>query len=670
MSYGIQEIDLKGKILFANKAYHQMLGYADGELLGLDMQQLIPKTESAEMIKRMSNLSFAQKTHTISRCKNIKKDGSLIDIEITWERKEDADGHLSGFVAVIIDFTKRKGSEDLNRSAATVFENTTEGILITNVRSEIIFTNRAFTTITGYTQEEVLGKNPRFLQSGKHDKTYYENMWKSVYETGRWQGQIWNRKKNGALYLEWLTLNLLRNTQGDIIQHIAIFSDISKQKHGEEAFRQHAFFDPLTNLGNRTLFYERLSQTIKQTRRNHSRSAVLFIDLDHFKEVNDTFGHEIGDKILIQTADILLSCVREIDTVARFGGDEFLILLTDITGKLTVADVAKKIIDKLCHPFQFDDQDIFLGASIGIAIIPDDNESEKGVIKNADMALYKAKAAGRNTFHFFNEQLKIEAKKNTLLGADLKYALKRNELVIYYQPIVDLHSLETVSIEALVRWNHPDQGLLLPDRFIPLAENSNLICEIGEWVLMTACKQMRQWQKDYGIDSSISVNMSSKQFKYKQLDKLITKALQESGLPAKFLAIEITESLMFGTGESPIAMLETIKKLGVKLSIDDFGTGYSSLSYLLQFPVDLLKIDKSFISNMGSSSKKKSLVEAIIRMAQSLNLKVIAEGIETQEDLSSLMALGCHMAQGYYFSRPLSASDYEIELVLQKRILR
>lgn len=387
--------------------------------------------------------------------------------------------------------------------------------------------------------------------------------------------------------------------------------------------------------------------------------------------MNDTLGHPTGDIILKKTAGRLLSCVRETDTVARFGGDEFLILLTNIRGQKEIEKVGKEILEKMAQPFQLKKRDVFLGASIGITIAPDDGDDVNTLMKNVDMAMYKVKGRGRNGLHFFSEHLEKTAKNSTLMEWDLRRAVKNQEIVVYYQPVVDLSSLKTVSLEALVRWKHPHQGLVPPDQFIPIAEHSDLICEIGEWVLQSACTQMKHWQEHYDFDASLSVNVSTRQFKYDGFWSSLTMALDKSQLETKYLTLEITESMMLDPGGyDAVNMLRTLKKLGVKVSIDDFGTGYSSLSYLSQYPIDLLKIDQSFIKGISEVPEKRPLVEAIVLMAQSLNLKVIAEGIETHEDLSYLMDLGCDKGQGYYFSKPLSSQAYEKILRKQTQEIR
>lgn len=539
--------------------------------------------------------------------------------------------------------------------------------MVSDPNGNILTINQAFTKITGYSADEVVGKNARILQSGRHTKGFYEEMWQAMTGVGHWRGEVWNRRKNGEVYPEWLSITSVKGSEEETVQYIGLFSDITKLKQDEEKLYFQAHYDPLTKLPNRMLILERLSQAVKRARREKKRAALFFVDLDRFKHVNDSFGHVAGDEILKKAAHRLLSCVRETDTIGRSGGDEFIVVLPDIEGRKEASFVAKKIIEKLSHPFQLEGQEIFLGASVGIAIVPDDSEEEDLLLKNADMAMYKAKASGRSTFCFFSDKMEEIAKARTRLEADLRRALDKGEMTLYYQPIVDLHTLKTSSLEALVRWNHPGRGLLLPGEFIPLAEESGLINQIGEWVLVTATRQVGRWQDQFGFQGAISVNMSSRQFMYEDFCSTIIQALDQSGLSPEYLTLEITESLMLDSVEEVLKKLQTLKEIGVRLAIDDFGTGYSSLSYLNKYPIDFLKIDQSFITNIASNPKKRPLVEAALRMGQSMQMEVIAEGVETQEVLSYLRLLRCDAAQGHYFSQPLSENAYEAVLINQKK---
>jgi len=668
--HGILEIDLSGNILFGNSAYHKMLGYDERALIGKTVWGLIQKKDRREAIsaleKRIMQLPLP-KAH-IGRY--IRKDGRIIDIEEAWNYKRDGRAQVVGFVSVITDITERKRSEARQRLAATIFETANEGIVVTDAKANIISINPAFTEITGYSLEEVIGKNPRLLRSsrsGRHDAAFYQAMWESINITGHWQGEIWNRKKNGEVYPEWLSITTVRDKGGKVVQYTGLFTDITQRKEFEERLRFQAYYDPLTRLPNRMLLFDRLRQGIRQARRNQKKAALLFVDLDGFKNVNDTLGHHAGDAILKEAAGRLLASVRKTDTVARSGGDEFVVVLPDIVGGKDAAVAAEKIIASQAGPFLYEGQEAFVGASIGITMIPDDSEETSVLFKNADMAMYKAKAEGRNTYRFFSRKMGKLVHARTHLEWDLRRALENRELLIHYQPIIDLSSYKTRSLEALVRWQHPIQGFLLPEKFIVMAEESDLIIEIGNWTLQKACSQLAQWQNRFGVKNSVSVNMSSRQFMYDDFFSKITHALEESGLPPEFLTIEITEGLMLDPIKDVMKKLWMLKELGVKLSIDDFGTGYSSLSYLSKYPLNLLKIDKSFILNVCSDMQKQSLVDAMIRMGHSMALQVIAEGVETYDDLLYLRDKECDAVQGYYFSKALPVSEYEAVLEKQRK---
>lgn len=547
------------------------------------------------------------------------------------------------------------------------FKASTEGMIVTDASQTILLVNPAFTQITGYSEEEAIGKTPKILQSGRQGPEFYKAMWRELDETDHWQGEIWNRRKNGEIYPEWLSVTQVRDGQGKASYCIGLFSDITKRKQAEEKIYHRANHDALTGLANRMLFSERLEQTIKQSRRTEQRTAVIFVDLDHFKQVNDTLGHNVGDLVLEETAKRLQRCVRETDTVARASGDEFLILLTDVTGRRDATQVSEKILNMLSQPFLFHEQDIFIGASCGITIAPDDGIDAARLIKNADMAMYKAKSSGRNAFHFFSRKMNTSAKERTMLEWDLRKAITEKKLVVHFQPIVDLKTQGTIALEALVRWNHPEQGLLLPEAFIPLAEESELISKIDQWVIRTGCEQVKAWRDRYGLAISLSVNMSRRQFRDTALWDFMARSLDESGLPPEAFMIEITESLMLDSKNEFSKKLQRFRKMGIKTAIDDFGTGYSSLSRLLQDPIDLMKIDPSFIHGIEINSKKKALLENIIRMGRSLNMSVLAEGIETEKTFLLLKEMGCDLGQGYFFCPPCSVEDYEVQLQAKKK---
>lgn len=646
------------RFFYVNEAACRALGYSRRELLSMSVHDIdtdfLPEAWPGTWKQLKAQRTFTFESH------HRTKSGKIFPVEITANYLAFQGKEYNCIFAH--DIIERKHGEKQQRLSAAIFDAASESIMVTDVDSQLLSVNPAFTQLTGYSAEEVIGKPVKMLQSGKQDKAFYLKMWDSIHTTGRWQGEIWNKKKNGEIYPAWLSISSVTDEQGKVIQYTGLLSNITQRKLDEKKLHFQATHDPLTDLANRTLLIERLSQVLKQARRTGELAALFFVDLDHFKQINDTLGHLAGDEILKETTARLLDTVRESDTIARTSGDEFLILFPKITDRRDVVPVAKKIIKKL-STFHLNEQHIFLGASIGIAIAPHDGEDVSNLLKHADMAMYKAKEAGRNRYHFYNQEMEKQTQERNHLEWDLRRALQRKELVMHYQPLVDLHTSRTVSVEALVRWEHPHRGLLFPGLFIPISEDSDLINQIGTWVLNTACSQVKTWHEHYDFDASVSVNVSSRQFGTSELLSSVTNALENSGLPPEFLTIEMTESLMLDPAEEePILKLNALKEIGVKLAVDDFGTGYSSLSYLSKYPIDHLKIDQSFIKDVPHDPKKKSLVEAIIRMGESLHLETVAEGIETDEALCCLKGLGCKMGQGYYFSKPVSAKTYEAVL--------
>jgi diguanylate cyclase (GGDEF)-like protein/PAS domain S-box-containing protein len=535
---------------------------------------------------------------------------------------------------------------------AKVVENSEEAIIISDGRNNILSVNKAFTRITGYTPEETVGKNPKLLSSGRHPPEFYQTMWQSIAQNGHWQGEIWNRRKSGEIYPEWLSISTVKNSHGEIVNHVAIFMDITKRKMAEERINHLANYDPLTGLANRNLLQDRLSHAC----RHSSILAVMFLDLDHFKNVNDSLGHAIGDRLLKSVSERLLDCVRKEDTVARQGGDEFIIILADVARQENVTVIANKILHALSLPFYFDGHEIFVSGSIGAAFYPRDGSDEETLMKNADSALYRAKEEGRSCYQFYTPEMNMHAAKRLALENGLRRALEQNEFVLHYQPQADLATGAITGVEALVRWQHPEDGLVSPAQFIPIMEESGMIVPLGKWILRTACSQAKSWL-DQGHDLNVAVNLSARQFKGQDFARVAKEALQHIELSGKHLELELTESILIENSEPIYAVLKELKELGIQLSIDDFGTGYSSLSYLKLFPIDKIKIDQSFVRDLSIDQEDTAIVEAIIAMAHSLKLTVAAEGVETPEQLAFLASRNCNEIQGYYFSKPLPANE-------------
>jgi diguanylate cyclase (GGDEF)-like protein/PAS domain S-box-containing protein len=551
----------------------------------------------------------------------------------------------------------REGQEQLKLSAQ-VFVSSKEAIVITDVNNNIIQVNKAFTDITGYLSEDAVGKNPRILKSGMHDAEFYRGLWATLLSTGSWQGELMDRRKNGEIYPKWLSIIVVRDQNNEISNYIALFSDITERKASFERIQHLAHFDLLTKLPNRALLNDRLASAISYAKRNGTQLALVFLDLDRFKNINDSLGHHAGDLLLQIVSERLKSCVRESDTVARLGGDEFVILLSSVREPDDAANVAQKVIEIISLPFMLDGNEANIGTSIGIGIYPENGLDSASLVRNADAAMYHAKDNGRNNFQFFSPEMNDKAFERLALENDLRRALKREEFVLHYQPQIDILTRKIIGVEALIRWQHPERGFVPPINFIPLAEKCGLIVPIGEWVIRAACAQNIAWQKQGIAPVLTAVNISAQQFQQKDFKELLLAILDETGLAPELLELEITESAIMENAESMLAMLHSLKKMGLRLSIDDFGTGYSSLSYLKHFPIDKLKIDRSFVQDITDDSSNDALIETIINMGHNLKLKVIAEGVETVEQLATLEKLQCDEIQGYYFSRPLAPDDF------------
>ncbi len=544
------------------------------------------------------------------------------------------------------------------RQAAAVFASTREGVLITDLSPRILAVNRAFSTITGYAEDEVLGKNPRLLQSGRHDQGFYQAMWAGVRGCGHWQGELWNRRRDGEVYPELLSISTVQDEQGRPSHYVGVITDLSQLRRSEERLEHLAHFDPLTDLPNRLLVHSRLDHAIARARRQGGGIAVLALDLDRFKTVNDSLGQPVGDALLRALAERLRAALRPDDTLARLGGDEFLIVTEDLPDPEHAAALARAIGALLEQPFSPDAaRDLYLSASIGIALFPTDGQAAAELIQHADLAMNQAKAQGRGRFQFYTPALTRAAAERLELEARLRRALADGNLCVHYQPQCRIADGAACGAEALVRWSDPERGLIDPDRFIPLAEETGLIVPIGDWVLRTACLQARAWNAAGLAGLRMAVNVSGRQLVDGNLVERVGAVLAETGLPPAQLTLELTESAIMGQGEHACDLLRGLRALGVGLAVDDFGTGYSSLAYLKRFPVDELKVDRSFVHGIPDDANDMQLVAAIIAMAHNLRLRVVAEGVETPKQLRFLAAQGCDTGQGYLIGRPLPADD-------------
>ncbi|BCM24715.1 EAL domain-containing protein [Methyloradius palustris] len=548
--------------------------------------------------------------------------------------------------------------------ASLVYQNASEGMLVTDANKNIVAINAAFTEITGYSEDITLGENPRILSSGKHDAAFFDKINAALKANGRWKGELWNRHKNGQEYLILMSIDIIHDSQGNIERYVSLFSDITEKKKSEELIWQQANFDTLTQLPNRRLFREKMEHEIIRSQRDGLPMAILFIDLDRFKEVNDTLGHGMGDILLIEAAKRIKNAVRESDTVARLGGDEFTIILSDLHDHTNVERIAHNILHSLSQPFALSDDMSYVSGSIGITFYPDDATDIDNLLKNADQAMYAAKENGRNRFHYFTADMQKSAQSRIRLANDLRVALARNELLLHYQPIVELATGNIFKAEALIRWQHPKHGLISPAEFIPIAEDTGLIVEIGDWVFAEAAKQAALWRALHDPEFQISINKSPVQFRNNGETSVDWIAqLIELDLPGQGIVVEITEGLLLDAASDVTTRLLQYRDAGIQVAIDDFGTGYSSLSYLKKFDIDYLKIDQSFVRNLKLNSNDMALCEAIIVMAHKLGIKVIAEGIETEDQRKLLIQAGCDFGQGYLFSRPVIASSFDALLL-------
>lgn len=564
---------------------------------------------------------------------------------------------VAGLAGIAIDQSRANEERQL---ALLVYQNSGEAMMVTDADGAIITINPAFTELTGYTLDEVIGKNPHILSFGHQDEAFYQAMWHAINTTGYWQGEIWNRRKNGDVFAEWLTINSTFNADGSVHRRVALFSDITKKKESDELIWQQANFDPLTSLPNRHMFLNRLEQDIRKAHRANLPLALIFLDLDHFKEVNDTLGHDMGDILLRDAAQRLRSCVRDTDVVARLGGDEFTIIVGELADPGDVERVAQNILQKIAEPFLLGIETAYISASIGITFYPEDADSVKQLLRNADQAMYAAKSQGRNRYNYFTPSMQEAAQNRMRLANDLRIALARDEFRVYYQPIVELATGAIHKAEALIRWQHPTRGLISPGEFIHIAEETGLILDIGEWVFHAAATQVGHWRAMYDAEFQISVNKSPVQFHNAGNDhRSWIDYLQTLGLPRQSIVVEITESLLLDASAVVTDKLFEFRDAGMQVTLDDFGTGYSALAYLKKFDIDYLKIDQSFVHNLSPGSSDLALCEAIIVMAHKLDIAVIAEGVETAEERDLLIAAGCDYAQGYLFSRPVTVEEFE-----------
>ncbi|MBF0187446.1 MAG: EAL domain-containing protein [Magnetococcales bacterium] len=677
-AYSIITTDEQGTIVSFNKNAENLLGYTAAEMIGKQTPALFHDAD--EVIHRADQLNqelghsiepgfesfvaLARLGKTDEReWTYIHKDGSRFPVQLAVTGVFNADGTLNGFQGIAQDISERKRTEERLVLADKVFQNAGEAIVVTSADNRIVNVNPAYERITGLSLEEVKGKNPNVARSGRHDADFYRTMWKELSENGTWEGEIWDRRKNGEVYPKWLSITAIKDHQDTITHYVGIFMDVSERKATEEKLEQLAFYDPLTTLPNRALFKDRLIHEIQLAKRDKTLLGLFFIDLDRFKYVNDSLGHDVGDLLLIQVAERLQACLRQSDTVCRLGGDEFTVILSHVQQITDLGQVAESIITRLQEVFHIKEHEVFIGASIGISVYPDNGNDLEQLTKCADMAMYEAKAAGRGAYRYFDESMNEANVKRVSLEADLRRALEHGQIQVYFQPKIMVCEEKIVGMEALVRWIHPEKGVVSPADFIPLAEENGLIIPLGNQVLEQACRWTRTWSEKGLGDLRVAVNLSARQFQDANLIDTVRLTLKETDLPPAQLELEITETAIMSDVDEAITQIRALREMGMHVSIDDFGTGYSSLSYLKKFPLHSLKIDQSFVHDLTEDSEDAAIVRAIISMAEAMNLGVVAEGVETEAQRSFLQAQHCGQAQGYLFSRPLAPDAFEALLV-------
>ena len=665
MVEGLAIVATDGRFVFANRAADQLLGCPAGGIAGQRCDEL--------PIERLredgSRLSVEEYPTTITHRTGREVRGAIVgfrypDATERWMQVNTSPLGVGtngayGVVMTLSDITVRRSVDEQLKLAYEAIRCSGEGILVTDAEHHIVSVNPAFEAVTGFSAQDLAGKTPADIAAAQCDENFYATMYEALETSGHWQGEIWNQRKSGETYPEWLGVSVVRGDDGRSTHYIYIFSDMTERKDAQRRIEFLAHHDPLTGLPNRLLLRDRVDRAQIHATRTHSRAALLYLDLDHFKTINDSLGHPVGDSLLRAVVERLKSCVRESDTISRQGGDEFIILLGDMRDSDAVARVADKIQQRMGEPFVLGNHSLNTSFSIGIALYPDDGEDFDSLLQKADTAMYHAKETGRNGHRFFTEQMNLQVVEHMRLQTELRYALENHEFVLHYQPQLDLRNGHIIGVEALIRWNRPDSELVPPGRFIGVAEDSGLIVPIGAWVLAEACRQARAWQSVGLPPFVVAVNLSAAQFKRIDLVATVINALVLSDLDAQWLELELTESILIQDAEVTLESLRRLKALGVKLSVDDFGTGYSSLTYLKRFAVDKLKIDRSFILDLISDPDDAAIVRAIIQMAQSLKLRTVAEGVESTELVDRLREYGCDEIQGYCFAYPMPADQLE-----------
>lgn len=654
----IIRVDHEGYLQFVNHASQRYWGQAPEFCLGLLIFDFVHPDDRESTRGAFSQWLAGDLPTMTWENRQLSRTGQECWMQWNITVNRAADGHAVGFTGIARDISVQRESEKSLRLAASVFNSSAEGIFVTDANKRIISVNPTMVALSGYTSDELIGQTPTLFRSGRHDRSFYRAMTNEVDTAGHWRGEIWNRRKSGEVYPEWLTVTAVKDASGAVVNYIGSFFDISDRKDAEEHIQFLAHHDALTQLPNRTLLEDRIRQAIVTSRRNGSHTVILMLDLDRFKLINDTLGHDVGDRLLVSVARRLSAAVGETETVARLGGDEFIILVPNMDSIDEASTLAQSVLDAISQPHLIGTNELHVTPSIGISIFPNDGDDASALMRCADTAMYHAKNVGRNNFQFFTASMNFEVQERLTIEKDLRRALENQEFLLYYQPQVNCLSGAVTGMEALIRWQHPERGLMFPDDFIRIAEETGLIVPMGEWVLREACRQAKLWHDQGQTNLRMSVNLSARQFQQADLLQQIASALEDSGMNKAMLELEITEGMLMEDPQSAVELLTTLADLGIRLAIDDFGTGYSSLAYLKLFPLHRLKIDKSFIRDISSDPNDAAIVGAVIGLASSLNMEVIAEGVESVDQLRFLEKHGCHEIQGYFFSRPQPARHF------------
>lgn len=644
-----------GAIRDCNKTAALLFGLTVDHFKTLNFAALHLEPSAAEAFNSLGELELQSRDQFFTEWPLRRADGSVFPAELRL-RPHRIEGEAL-YLLTIDDLTRQQEYEDSLALAQQVFDNAAEAVMITDAENRIVRINSAFTRITGWTAEESLGRNPSFLSSGKQSPEFYREMWQTLSEAGVWQGEVVNRRRSGQYYPEWLSISTVRNRQGKVTHYLAIFSDISERKRAEGLIHRYSWFDSLTDLPNKALLIDRINQAIIAAQNEGKPLYMLAFNLNRLKHINDSLGHNIGDEVLKIVAQRLVKATREGDTVSRVTGDDFVVVVPRLSQPHRAINLAERLVESINAPMDIQGNAIHITANAGLSVFPADGTEPDTLLMNADAALNHSRTQGQNKIAFFEPHMNAAILEKINLQGELTAALANRQFLLHFQPQLDLQTQRLTGVEALIRWQHPERGLVSPAVFIPAAEELGLIVQIGDWVIDEACRSLARWRQRGLTELCVAINLSAHQFAHTNLVQTVRDAIVRHGVPPERIELEITEGVAMHDADEVLTRLHELKAIGVQISIDDFGTGYSSLAYLMRFPVDKLKIDQSFVRDMGNSSEADSIVRAIVALAHGLSLAVIAEGVETDAQLDRLKHIGCNEIQGYLLSRPLSFDD-------------